>query len=93
MVTNKMIDVTDMIPAAFEVFLDAKCGADFVDCAHLSVVERRQVANALDWPNDSRTRAWCEDSYPALAERDVYIGPDVEGMIFEAQEDDGRNVG
>lgn len=56
--SHRIVDVTDMSPAAFDAFLSVACGEDFVDASDLNREERRQVAEALGWPNDSRTHAW-----------------------------------
>ena len=82
------IDITDMTDAVLDVVLEAKSGADYVDCGHLSAKERFQVAEALGWEMNARTIAWISDSPSTDAPR----GPrfttfDYEGAILDEQED------
>jgi hypothetical protein len=58
--TGRIVDVTDMTPAAFEVFLSAACG-EAVTVAHLNPAERRSVVEALGLTVDARTYAWIND--------------------------------
>jgi hypothetical protein len=86
-----LTDVTGMTRAVFEAFLDAKSGAEFVDCGHLTVAERAQLAKALGWPDDARTRAWVANSSQEHPPR-IQGGIDYEARILEEQEDDGQNI-
>ena len=79
------IDITDMTDAALDVVLAARSGAAHVDCEHLTSKERYQVAEALRWKMDARTRYWI-DSSPA-AEKAPYSSFDYEGAILDEQED------
>ena len=86
-------DITDLSDAALDAFLDVKTGADFVDAEKLTVAERYAVAAALGFENNSHLRAWAEPYAAPTGRRGVYLGPDIEAMIFEEQEDEGNNVG
>ncbi len=82
------IDITDMTDAALDVVLAARSGADYVDCEGLTPKERYQVAEALGWEMNARTRYWI-DSAPSS---NAVAGPveyplDYEGMILDQQED------
>ncbi len=81
----KTIDITDMTDAAFDVLLAAKSGAEFVNCAHLTAKERYQVAEALGWEMNARTRYWIDSALSAPAVPSTSI--DYEGMILDEQED------
>ena len=53
-----LIDVTDLSPAAFDLFMAmAADPAGCHDADHLSTVERRQVAYALGWDKSMQPAA------------------------------------
>lgn len=74
-------DVTDMSPAAFDVYLDS-IGGGCPTVEHLTVTERLQLANALGF--DAPTY-WLYDA-PV---REVTACRDYEGAILARQEADG----
>lgn len=79
------IDITDMTDAALDVVLSARSGADHVDCGHLTAKERYQIAKALGWEMNARTRYWIDSSPSAPSVPMTSI--DYEGMILDEQED------
>lgn len=88
---TNLTDITHLTDAALDVVLEARAGADFVPCDHLTSAERYQVATALRWPMDARTRAWCSDAPATRTPADAAArgsSIDYEGMILDRQDEE-----
>ena len=56
---NNLIDITNMSDAALDVYLRVKGGEESVCVEHLTVTERRMVAEAMGWDMHSAlTQHW-----------------------------------
>lgn len=87
--TKNTIDITDMTDNVLDVVLEARSGAEVVDCEHLTPKERFQVAEALGWEMSAATRYWIDGS--GFAKKDakpaLHPGADYEALILEEQEE------
>jgi len=82
------VDITELTDAALDVVLSVRSGEEFVDAGHLTLAERYQVAQALGWEMDARTRNWVQDARPDDKAQSHRGGPDYEALILQRQIDD-----
>ena len=59
---NNLIDITNMSDAALDVYLRVKGGEESVCVEHLTVTERRMVADAMGWARSSFLQYWIHGS-------------------------------
>lgn len=59
---NNLIDITNMSDAALDVYLRVKGGEESVCVEHLTVTERRMVADAMGWVRSSLLQQWIHGS-------------------------------
>ena len=88
---TNIVDVTNVSKNVLEALLDSNMGKKDIDLSHLSTEESYQLAKAMGWPMDARTRNWCNFGRKSNRgqSQDAF---DCEAAILTRQEDNGNNV-